>query len=101
MANAPPLSERLIQAARRCFVGRASELQTLEHALAATLPPFGVLWIHGPGGIGKTSLLAAMRDLAIGIGRRVVQVDGASIEPRPEAFLEALGLERPHWRDDS
>ena len=82
--TAPSLSHRLAQTAHRCFVGRAAELQIFERALAAPLPPFAVLWIHGPGGVGKSALLAALRDRAIAGGRRVVRVDGASIERGPQ-----------------
>jgi hypothetical protein len=99
-AHLPTLAARLAGMADRCFVGRAAELRIFERALAASLPPFAVLWIHGPGGIGKSALLAAMRDLALASGRRVVQIDGTSIEPRPQAFADALGLERPDECDD-
>ena len=98
--TAPSLSHRLAQTAHRCFVGRAAELQIFERALAAALPPFAVLWIHGPGGVGKSALLAALHERAIAGGRRVVRVDGASIERRPQGFVDALGLERPAAHDD-
>ena len=42
--------------ARRAFVGRAAELELFRSALEAP-EPFSVLWVHGPGGVGKTALL--------------------------------------------
>ncbi len=98
--SAPLLSARLAQTAQRCFVGRAAELQLFDAALSAALPPFAVLWFHGPGGVGKSALLAALRDRALASGRRVVSVDGSSIERGASGFLDALGLERPRDSDD-
>src|SRR5690349_9114088 len=54
---APTVADRLKSARRRRFVGRAAELELLQGALAAAEPPFSVLWVHGPGGVGKTALL--------------------------------------------
>ena len=67
----PPAStvaDRLKSARRRRFVGRAAELELFLGALAASEPPFSVLWLHGPGGVGKTALLGALR--GGGRGRR-------------------------------
>ena len=98
--TAPSLSDRLVQTAQRSFVGRTAELEMFERALAAGLPPFAVLWFHGPGGVGKSALLTALNDRAVASGRRVVRVDGATIDHRPQGFLDAIGLERPDARDD-
>ncbi len=51
-----------IRAARR-FVGRQAELELVAAALAAETPAFAVLYLHGPGGIGKTSLLVESGEL--------------------------------------
>lgn len=41
------------------FIGREQELATLRHRLGQCQPGEpGVMWIHGPGGIGKSRLLA-------------------------------------------
>ena len=50
------------------FVGRAAELELFRGALEAPEPPFSVLWIHGPGGVGKTTLLGALADVAAEAG---------------------------------
>jgi hypothetical protein len=54
------LGEVIDRARRRSFVGRRSELRAFDHAQAA-LSPRRVLFVHGPGGIGKTTLLLEMR----------------------------------------
>ena len=68
----PPLAstvaDRLKSARRRRFVGRAAELELFVGALAASEPPFSVLWIHGPGGVGKTALLGAFAEAAADAG---------------------------------
>ena len=75
---------------RRRFVGRRAELELVRAALEAADPPFAVLHVHGPGGIGKTSLLDAVAEL--GDGRRaVVRLDARSVGASRQAVLTALG----------
>lgn len=77
-------------AERRRFVGRASELELVRAALDAPQPPFAVLYIHGPGGIGKSCLLDVIADLAGRSGAAVVRVDGRTVPPTPSALLAVL-----------
>jgi hypothetical protein len=90
----PPLSltvaDRLKNARRRRFVGRATELELFLEALAAPEPPFSVLWIHGPGGVGKTALLGAFAEAAADAGVRIGSLDLRAIEPSPPAFMAEL-----------
>jgi hypothetical protein len=47
-----------LDAAReRRFVGRARHLDLFRSAISAPEPPFALLFLHGPGGVGKTALL--------------------------------------------
>ena len=90
----PPAStvaDRLKSARRRRFVGRAAELELFRGALAASEPPFSVLWIDGPGGVGKTALLGALAEAAADAGVGVVRLDLRAIEPSPPAFTAELG----------
>jgi hypothetical protein len=89
--HAPTVADRLRGARRRGFVGRVAELELFRFALEAHEPPFSVLWICGPGGIGKTTLLAALADSARELGRDPVQLDMRAIEPSPPAFAAELG----------
>lgn len=83
----PRLADRL--AAARRFVGRAAELELFRAALAADEPPFAVLFLYGPGGIGKSSLLHQYAQVAA--GHTVAALDSRNIDPSPQGFLLALG----------
>jgi DNA-binding CsgD family transcriptional regulator len=74
----------------RHFVGRTAELDLAHTALKAVDPPFSVLYLHGPGGIGKTALLDRLAAFAGPTGRRVVRLDLHTVEPTPTAVLAAF-----------
>jgi AAA ATPase domain len=85
------LGEVLASRRRRCFVGRDGELELVRAALDATDPPFSVLWFTGPGGIGKTSLLEAVAEVAGEAGGwRVVRLDGRELPSSPRVALEVV-----------
>ena len=84
------LGEALAERRRHCFVGRAAETELFRAALCASEPPFAVLYIHGPGGLGKTSLLDLFGSLADDAGARVVRLDGRALVPSPASVLAAL-----------
>jgi hypothetical protein len=86
------LATRLQSARQSRFVGRESEKAVLRAALSATEPPFFVLHIYGPGGIGKTSLLQQFAAIAQEEGVTPIYLDVRSIEPTTEAVLEAFNL---------
>jgi hypothetical protein len=88
---ASTVADRLKSARRRRFVGRAAELELFLGTLDASEPPFSVLWIHGPGGVGKTALLGALAEEAADAGAGVVSLDLRAIEPSPPAFIAELG----------
>ena len=84
------VEDRLRGARRAGFVGRAAELELFRSAIDAPEPPFSVLWIQGPGGVGKTSLLTALAEAAEAHGRAPVRLDLRRVEPSPPAFLAEL-----------
>src|SRR5690349_3782962 len=89
----PPAStvaDRLRTARRRRFVGRAAELELFLGALAAPEPQFSILWICGPGGVGKTALMRTFGEAAADADVPVVNLDVRTIEPSPPAFMGAL-----------
>lgn len=91
-----PLSQRTLRESlaarrRRRFVGRTAELELVREALDHPEPPYSVLYLHGPGGIGKSSLLDVVAELAAGVGAAVVRLDGRDLTPTPSAVLEVLG----------
>ncbi|TDD14568.1 ATP-binding protein [Kribbella turkmenica] len=73
---------------RRTFAGRRTELGCFRTALAGST---GVLYVHGPGGIGKTSLLRSYADLATSLGATVLTLDGRDLEPVASAVLDSIG----------
>jgi AAA ATPase domain len=79
------LGDVLEDARRRSFVGRRRELASFDEALQRRSPR-RVLFVHGPCGIGKTSLLFEFRAGARAIGRTVVFLDGREVDPSPEGF---------------
>jgi hypothetical protein len=91
LERTPRLAGRLAAGARRRFVGRRAEIEVFRSALRASEPPFAVLLVHGPGGIGKTALLAEYARLAAGAGGFAVRLDGHDLDPSPAGFLVALG----------
>ena len=86
----PRLAERLSQARRSRFVGRASELAMFDSALSAAEPPFSVLYVYGPGGVGKTTLLQEFIRLARQNKRAVISVDSRHLEASPSGLLATL-----------
>jgi hypothetical protein len=92
------LRERLARSAEGSVVGRDRELA----CVIAQLAPDGAVatFVHGIGGIGKTSLLAALGPKLESAGARVARLDGRAIEPTPHGFLralsEALGVHSLH-----
>ncbi|HEY2270703.1 MAG TPA: ATP-binding protein, partial [Streptosporangiaceae bacterium] len=83
------LGEVIDRARRRSFVGRRSELRAFDNAQAA-LSPRRVLFVHGPGGIGKTTLLLELRARASAAGRTAVLLHGSEIDPSPDGFRQAV-----------
>ena len=94
----PRLADRLGALRDKYFVGRAAELETFRTALRRTTPdrPVSLLFVHGPGGIGKSVLLRRFRRMAAATDASVVVLDGRDLEPSPPGFLtrlcEALGV---------
>jgi hypothetical protein len=84
------LADRLVTARRSRFVGRETELSLFRSALLQENPPFVVLHIHGPGGVGKTALLRTYAQLAADVGCVAIYLDGRNLEPSPVGFLRAV-----------
>jgi AAA ATPase domain len=100
------LGQRLERERARRFVGRSAELELfaarLQTAAGAETAGdlFSVLWVHGPGGIGKSTLLAAYAETAREAGFTVTQVDGGRIRPTAAGIQDAIGEALPAAEDD-
>jgi hypothetical protein len=86
------LADRLRAARQRQFVGRAAELALFQSALAEAQWPFQLLYVYGPGGVGKTALLQEYVRLSREAGLTAHYLDARNIEATPEAFVGALRL---------
>jgi hypothetical protein len=84
------LGDRLHAARRRRFVGRDAERALFQATLAAPDLPFCLLYLYGPGGVGKTTLLKEFEMLCAEGGVAALRLDGRNIDPTPAAFVAAL-----------
>jgi hypothetical protein len=85
------LGDLLTEHRRRRFVGRSAEMELFRAALDdAIAAPFSVLFVHGPGGVGKTSLLQAFGVIAAEAGATVARLGGHDLDPSPVSVLDAL-----------
>jgi Transcriptional regulatory protein, C terminal/AAA ATPase domain len=83
------LRDRLARSATEAVLGREREIdRILAHFDADGAV---VAFVHGMGGIGKSSVLAAVATRFAARGARVVKLDGRAIEPTPRGFFTALG----------
>ncbi|PZG55355.1 ATP-binding protein [Spongiactinospora gelatinilytica] len=79
-----------LQAARElAFVGRQEELAVFNAALYGN--GCSVLYVHGPGGIGKSALLRRFAQEAEAAGRPVVKLDGRLLPTSVAAFEAEAG----------
>jgi replication-associated recombination protein RarA len=89
------LGQRLEYERARRFVGRDAELELFAARLATTRTRaseadlFSVLWVHGPGGIGKSSLLQAYARAARKAGFAVAHADGEGLLSSPAGIRAA------------
>jgi hypothetical protein len=85
------LGERIGDDRLRFFVGREAERALFRSALEQDRGDWSVLYVHGPGGIGKTTLLKILATDARASGRLVVEVDLRTSAATPQAFEAELG----------
>ncbi|WP_439658528.1 ATP-binding protein [Lentzea sp. HUAS TT2] len=67
----PSLGDTLRELRRRSFTGRDDEVAVFRDALGGP----GVVFVHGPGGVGKSALLDVFADIAAEKGFEPVRVD--------------------------
>jgi len=84
------LADRAHRARGHTIVGRQEEIGRFRDAIGALPGAYSVLFLHGPGGVGKSTLLDRFADIAVDAGRLVGRIDLRTIDPTPAAFLAAL-----------
>lgn len=82
------LSDEAQRLLRERFVGRSSEIAVFDGILAAE--GSRILWLFGPGGIGKSTLLRCFADRAVAAGCSAMVVDLRLIDPSEEALVAAF-----------
>ncbi|MCX4702615.1 ATP-binding protein [Streptomyces sp. NBC_01373] len=91
MGDGRSLGDLVVAARDRAFVGRAVERALFRSALDEDPGSSPVLYLQGPGGIGKSTLLRRFALEAREAGRLVVEVDGRTVPATPEDFEQAAG----------
>jgi hypothetical protein len=86
------LADRLRAARHAQFVGRTSEKDQFQAAITDAVLPYFVLYIFGPGGVGKTTLLQEFNLMCEREQVRSIYLDARNIEPTPDAFSAALRM---------
>ncbi|WP_051218221.1 ATP-binding protein [Nocardioides insulae] len=84
----------LDEARERGFVGRTEELAAFTGSARGT-NGVRLHFVHGPGGIGKTTLLEAMARVAVRDGRSVSYLDARDLVCSTQAVAEAIGTPPP------
>lgn len=83
------LATAIDEARRQAFVGRGTELARFDEILQGQ-GPARVLFVHGPGGIGKTALLDQFRIRGQVAGRTPVSIDGRDVDCSADGLLAAF-----------
>ena len=89
-ASSANIGDRLRAEALRRFVGRDAELAELNKALASESNGVQLYFVHGPGGIGKTTLLERLRGEATRANIACASIDASAIASTPSAIAAAL-----------
>ncbi|MGH3468125.1 MAG: AAA family ATPase, partial [Thermocrispum sp.] len=85
---------------RGVIIGRTPELELFRAALDGADTGWSVLAVHGPGGIGKTTLLAGLAELAATGGAALARLDGRELGPSTESVTTALQAVGVDFEDD-
>lgn len=91
----PKLKDILQQQRKKNFVGRQPELDYFSDLLQKGKKDIHLLYIHGPGGQGKTTLLKHYADICKELSVPVIQVDCRYVESRPDSFSQMFQLCSP------
>jgi hypothetical protein len=84
------LAARLNAERNRKFVGRVGELDIFQRAITSGELPFNILYIYGPGGVGKTALLNQFRRLCCELKIQCLYLEARNLESAPQSFLRSL-----------
>ncbi|MEV1082684.1 ATP-binding protein [Streptomyces sp. NPDC050211] len=80
---------------RESFTGRAAELRLLRELMRNEARGCFVVWLHGMGGVGKSTLMLRFADEARTQGTVVRTIDMRCTDATPDAFRAALEAQGP------
>ena len=86
----PRIADRIAERRRSGFIGREAPIRVFTDLLGATSPSDAVLFVHGPAGIGKSTLLRRFGEMATERRVPTVAVDGRDVPPTAEALRAVL-----------
>ena len=86
----PTVRDKLDRIADERFVGRADLCAWLEDQVGADLPASNVCYIHGPGGVGKTTLLKRFGRIAASRSVASAYVDCRRCDAGIGSFIELV-----------
>lgn len=89
------LKDILQQQRKKNFVGRQKETSFFEQLLKEEEPAIHLLYIYGPGGQGKTTLLKQFADLCKESSVPFIQLDCRYIESHPDSFKQLFQAASP------
>jgi len=90
------LRERLSENLSRRFVGRDAEISLFKDVLNSGQA--ALLWVYGPGGVGKSTLLHRLAQLASDRGMPVLFPDARDLPPTQKVSSRACAK---HWNPRS
>ena len=89
------LRDILQQQRKKNFVGRQPELQFFSALLQQASPAYHLIYIYGPGGQGKTTLLKQFADVCLENSTPFIHLDCRYIEAHPDSFKQVFQLSSP------
>lgn len=89
------LKDILQQQRKKNFVGRQKELSFFESLLHEAQPSIHLLYIYGPGGQGKTTLLKQFADSCKEAAVPFIQIDCRYVDAHPAGFTKAFQAASP------
>ncbi len=93
------LKDILQQQRKKNFVGRQKETSFFEQLLKEQEPSFHLIYVYGPGGQGKTTLLKQFADHCKESLVPFIQLDCRYIESHPDSFKQAVKMASPFSND--
>lgn len=87
----PRMADRISEARRRGFVGRVAELELFSSLIRSTDPMVAVVFVHGPAGVGKSTLMRRVAVLCKESGVAVLHIDARDLPPTIDALQFRLG----------